>query len=187
MKTRSKVLLSTAVVLLIALGATLYASGTSLQGRFIGGGSIALSSSSPSGSRSVSISDDIFVFDVEATAVRPSVIQAEDVLLFKFSSSTTGDIDPANGEGGRVSLTDSSGDEVGHGYVVTYEAAGNPFYAYAAVVMLGTVTVAAGDTETLTLNLDSSSLLDESSESDDELVTSMKYGTTTVTGNILRY
>lgn len=186
MKTRSKVLLSLATALLIVLGATLYTSGADLQGRFVGGGSIALSSASPSGSRSVSASDDVFAFDVTATAVRPSVIQAEDVLSFKFSS-TTGDIDPASGEDTRITLTDSSGNEVGHGYVVTYEAAGNPFYAYGTIVMLDGVTVAASDTETLTLTVDSAALLNESAGIDDYLDISMRYGTTTVTGNTLRY
>ena len=186
MKTKSKVLLGVAVGLLVVLGASFFASGSSLQGRFIGGGAISLSSSSPSGSRSVSVADDIFAFNVTATAVRPSVIQDQDVLFFKFSSSA-GDIDPANGEGGRMSLTDSSGNEVGHGYVITYEAAGNPFYAYGAVVMLDTVTVAAAGTETLTLTLDSTSLIDEDSGVDDTLVVSMRYGTATVTGNTVNY
>lgn len=184
MKTKSKVLLSLATVLLIVLGATLYTSGADLQGRFIGGGSIALSTSSPSGARSVSSSDDFFAFDVTATATNPSVIQAGDMLQVTFRTDT-GDINEtvSSATSAERVLLSCDGANFGAGYIVPVDDS----LAAVGVVMVNQLTVAASDTTTCTLNMNTTDLLEDDAGVDDPLAVTMVYGRTIINGNTVNY
>ncbi len=184
MKTKSKVLLGVAVGLLVVLGASFFASGASLQGRFIGGGSISLSSSSPSGARSVSSSDDFFAFDVTATSTRPTVIQAGDMLqvTFRTDANDINETVSSATSAERVTLS-CDGASFGAGYIVPVDDR----FAAVGVVMVNELTVAASDTSTCSFNTSTSNLLEEDSGVDDPLAVTMRYGNTLLTGNTINY
>ncbi len=186
--------LAAVLALTLAAGAYVVAQSDSLQGSFggLGGETWTLSASSPSGTRSVSVSDEIFVFDVTAPSTRSVTIPAGTALNFTFSSSTL-DTSYSTGEGSRVTLltSDSAGVEVGHGYIETAEASGHTD-VYASVALLVTTTLTAGETNTFTLVVDSADLMDEDTGVDDDLVVSMSVDrgisrSVNLTGNTLKY
>lgn len=180
MKTKSKALLGVAVGLLVILGASLYVSGASLQGRFIGGGSIALSSSSPSGARSVSSSDDFLILSVTASSIRPSVLQAGDILELSLASDS--DFDQPAAEGLEVILR-VSGMEFGHGYIVPVDSS----TAKVAVVVVDKISVPTSSSADLTFTTSTTDLLDDDAGVDDPLAVTMRYGSTTVISNTVNY
>jgi hypothetical protein len=154
-----------ATLLVLGVAALSACSGAELQGRLSGRGLFTLSPSTPSGARSVSASDDLFVFDVNA---RTDVeIPMGDFM--NFIAKTDGDIDPA-AHGNPVYLR-NGGDVVGEGFVVVL----NDDEARFAVVMGEDIMVSAGDSEEFTLQMDTATLLTEDPSEDDLLEIRFRY------------
>lgn len=182
MKTRLKVLSVSAIVLTLLAGGVLYSTNglDSAQGRFGGGGSITLFAASPSGDRSTAVVDEIFDFQVAATATAESVIPAGDTLNFVFQSKdrdlATVFADPS------VSLS-CDGTTVATGSVLPVSRV----RAELALLMPSDFTVPVGDEAICTLIVNSSALLDEDAGVEDPLLVSLRYAGTVVTGNLLYY
>lgn len=124
---------------------------------------LALSSSSPSGSRSVSTNDDAFVFTVTADSNEKVALKNLKILLtsdadFDTTAVTTAYLKESGSTvtSARVSFTDASN-------------------AYVQLSFSGE-EVDAGTTKTYTLNLDTNALLDEDSGVDDPLVATINLG-----------
>jgi hypothetical protein len=160
-------------------------SGTSsedLQGKFPSSTkvavSLATSTSSPSGARSVSASDDILL--VDATASAAMLLTAGKT--FTFTLVTTDPIiDTSAAAGVKVTLKNGS-KTIGEGYTTILDAS----------TVTATITVTSAlslntTAKTLTVNTDTASILAERAGVDDEVTASLTYGSNTATGNLLRY
>lgn len=124
---------------------------------------LSLASSSPSGARSVSAADDVFVFSIAADSNEKVALKNLKVLLvsdadFDTTAVTTASLkaDSSTIASGRVTFTDASN-------------------AYVQFRLSG-VEVAKGTTSTYTLNLDTATLLNESAGHDDPLTVSIGLG-----------
>lgn len=129
----------------------------------------ALSSSSPSGHRSVSAADDAFLFDVTADS-------NEKVLLYKLVIDISSDNDfcltctVTSGPSLR-----SSGSTVATGTILLTDASTGTITF--SLPTTSPIEIAKGTTTTFTLNLDTNLLLDDDGGIDDPLVFSIRYGT----------
>ncbi len=173
-----------AAVLALTLAAGTYMAGNSgelLQGRIVGGGTLSLSPSSPSGSRSVSASDQLFAFDLTASATKQSSIYAGTPLLFTLNTDSN-DISISS-VGSRVEILDQWGASAGYGFVVldSYDQ------AWFTIYLKKDLQASAGTTSTFPIVMDTVTVLDDDAGTDDNVNVTMKHGTTTITGNTLKY
>ncbi|MFA6024012.1 MAG: hypothetical protein WC777_02235 [Candidatus Gracilibacteria bacterium] len=190
MKSKTKVFSIAALGLLVVLGLSLYASGglDSLQGKFstassaLGTVNYALSTSSPSGSRTVSSSDDVLV--MTASTTRSASIPAGSTFTVYFWTTIPAYIDAA-ADGSTVYLKNGS-TTIGTGVVDRTDLG----TAYATVTTTSRVSLTRTMPATLTVNIDSATVLDETPGEDDPFNVAFKYGSTwteMVEGNVLNY
>ncbi len=124
--------------------------------------SFGLNRTSPSGSRTVSVTDEVFAFDVMADS-------AEDVTLQELTFDLISSAD-FNTSATVSAILEQSGTEVGSATVTIVDAS----TAYAT--FSDDIVIAAADTAELTLVLDTASLLDEDAGIDDPFTVSIDYG-----------
>jgi len=206
MKKQTKILFGTAFGLLAVLGASVYASGGSLQGKF---GSttvqppsvtMELASSSPSGNRAVSVVDEMMAITISPKT--STTLPVGSKITFSFngyinvpsSTSTTGNpvntvkeitftkvgnIDQLSAAGETVALK-TGGTTIGTGTISVIDAS----TATTTITTTSEVTLPA----TLYLSVNSVSLLAEHAAQADLVIISASYSNiTTVVGNTLRY
>lgn len=176
---KSYILGAVIVLLLVIAGAFFSGNFQDLQGR-LRGGSISLSTSSPSGAKTVSSSDTFFIVNVTASSTRGAVIQVGDILELTLTSDA--DFDQTAAEALEVDSRSGSGD-YGRGYIVVVDDS----LAKVGVVVTDEIQISAGTTESISFTLSTADLLDDDSGIDDPLNVSMRYETTTVRGNTLNY
>lgn len=125
---------------------------------------LSLASSSPSGGRTVSASDDVFTFTVAADS-------SEDVIIRNLRILLTSDSDFATTAVTSATLRDS-GSTVGSASVSFTDSSN----AYVQFNFKTALEVAKGTTKTYTLRLDTAAVLDEDSGVDDPLAVSINLG-----------
>lgn len=196
-------------ILFFALIVQLYFTGAfvSLQGRFSlspttinQGVTYSLSASSPAGSRSVDVSDTIFIFDA---SVEPSILSETTFLrlgtTFEFEFETTGaaaglfDTDglllQLYHEGnfvGETAFGKIVGDEIAEEDCIHLEEDTWSCITWAEISLDQRIQLGIG-VETFEVQTDTSTLLDEDFGEDDPLDITMTVGGQTVAGNTLNY
>lgn len=173
-----------AAALVVALTAGAYTVGSSselLQGRIVGGGTLSLSTTSPSGARVASASDQLFALDFTAPATKSSSIYAGTPLLFTLNTDAN-DISISS-VGSRVEILDQWGASAGYGFITldSYDQ------AWFTIYLKKDLQAHAGTTSTFPIVMDTVTVLDDDSGMDDNVVLTMKHATTTITGNTLTY
>lgn len=157
--------------------------GEDLQGSFgkpTKAWTMELSPSSPSGSRSVSSSDDILAFDLTLPQKNELAVGS----TFQVYFTTDNDLDPI-GDGTTVTLS-ANGSTIGTGAFTLVDPA-VPSEGSVLITTTSGVKLKAGKTVTFTINTSSSAILAEDTGEDDEVVVSVEYNGKTVTGNTLKY
>ena len=167
------------LTLVFSLVLSACASGEDLQGKF-GTPSVVtmtLSSSSPSGSRSVGASDDFLVFDMKASTTKTLAVGTK----FQIALAADADIDTASAAGLKVYLK-KKGTTIGEGTLSVVDGS----LVEGTLELTSELKLSTTSTE-LTLNTNTSLLLAEDAGVDDPLTATLTYGTTSVTGNTVNY
>jgi hypothetical protein len=124
---------------------------------------LALSSSSPSGARSVSSSDEVFIFTVTADANEKVELKNLKILLTSDADFDTTAVTSATLKEGAVTLATAR---------VAFTDSSNAYVQFS----FSGAEVAEGTTSSYTLVLDTNTLLDEDTGADDPLAVSINLG-----------
>lgn len=167
------------------LGALLLNScqGADLQGRFSTNTkdwSMQVDSSSPSGTRTVSSSDGIIIFNLKLPVKNTLALGSQ----FTVVLETDGDIDPL--ADGTVLTLKANGKTVGTGTLTLVDPS-IPNEATALITTTSAVGLKADKSTTFTVITDTSAILAEDAGEDDELTVSVEYNGKKITGSALTY
>lgn len=172
-----------AAVLAVTLAAGAYTVGSSselLQGRIVGGGTLSLSTTSPSGARVTAASDQLFALDLKASATKQASIYGGTALMFTLNTDAN-DISISS-VGSRVEILDQWGASGGYGFITldSYDQ------AWFTIYLKKDLQASAGTTSTFPVVMDTVTVLDDDAGADNVTLT-MKHENTTITGNTLTY
>ncbi len=172
-----------ALTLLTAILTGCGTSGEDLQGRFgtpTRAWTMALSTASPSGTRTVSVSDDVLLFEMTLPIKNTLAVGSR----FEVAFTTDSDLDPI-ADGTTVNLK-VDGTTVGTGTFNLVDPS-IPDEGTATVTTTSIVKLKAGTPVTFTVNTNTASILAEDAGVDDELTVEVEYNGKSVTGNVLKY
>lgn len=176
MKNRTKYL--AALVLVLVFGGMVVAQQSGyLQGRIVGGGTVSLSTSSPSGAKTVSTNDEIMALDLKASSTAQASIYAGTALLFTINTDAN-DLSIAS-VGSRVSILDQFGAEAGYGYIELDSYS----QAWVTIYLKKDLQASAGTTSTFPIMADTDTILADDAGVDDPVTVTVQIDKGTAAGN----
>jgi len=167
--------------LVLTLGvAFFFLNGADLQGRFgtFKSPVIALSDSSPSGARSVSSNDQVMIIDMKAIATDSYIAKGK---TFELSFATDADFD---------ALAHLDPVYLKQGATIIAEGLINKLsdsQAEASLELASPISIAAGDTETYSVTMNTSHVLSTTTGEDESLDITFEFLGKSILGNTLTY